>query len=134
LNLQERMNRLLQESLGGPLDDVPSPSGHWVPLADVYETADRFLVQVELPGLEPDDFEVQLQGTTLTVRGERRMQASARPDSFHRMERSYGSFARSFTLSDEVDAERLSANYGDGLLSIEIPKRRRSSRRGGDGA
>jgi HSP20 family protein len=129
------MNRLLEESLGGRLDDIPSPSGHWVPLADVYETGDRFLVQVELPGLEAEDFEVHLRGTTLTVRGERRMKGSARPESFHRMERSYGSFVRSFTLSDEADAERLAAHYGDGLLSIEIPKRRArgSTRHGGDG-
>jgi HSP20 family protein len=128
LSLQERMNRLFEESLKGRLQPALA-SASWVPMADVYETADAFVVLIELPGLSQDDIEIQVDGDELTVRGERRMGASARPESFHRMERSYGVFSRSFHLTEDTDPGRLTAQFKDGLLRLEAPKER-TRRRG----
>jgi HSP20 family protein len=122
LTLQEKMNRLFEESLArsGPHATVLG-SGTWTPLADVHETPESFVVQVELPGLGRDDVEVHVDGDSLTLRGERR-RTGARPDSFHRMERSYGFFSRSFQFSEDVDPAGVSAQFKDGLLRLEVPK------------
>jgi HSP20 family protein len=123
LTLQERMNRLFEHSLvRGHLADPALASGSWTPLADVYETAEGFVVQIEVPGIAEEDIEVNVDGDTVVVRGQRQPVSRSRPDSFHRMERSYGSFSRSFQLSEDVDPERVSARFKDGLLRVELPK------------
>jgi HSP20 family protein len=123
LTLQERMNRLFEESLSrGRLPEEAFSSGSWMPLADVYETPDGFVVQVELPGLRSEDVEVQVDADGLVLRGERRTASPARPDAFHRMERSYGAFVRSFRFTAEVDPARVTAVFRDGLLRLEVPK------------
>lgn len=123
LTLQERMNRLFEHSLvRGHLADPTMASGGWTPLADVYETAEGFVIQIEVPGIAEEDIEVQVDGDTVVVRGQRQPLSRSRPDSFHRMERSYGSFSRSFQLSEDVDPERVSARFKDGLLRVELPK------------
>lgn len=121
LALQERMNRLFEESLARR-PDADSPSG-WVPLADVYETAEAFVAVVELPGVDEADLGVQVQEDHLVVRGERRL-SGVRPESFHRMERSYGSFSRTFVLGEEVDVDRVDARLSDGVLRVDLPKAR----------
>ncbi len=124
LELQERMNRLFETSLGRErLDEAGLPASGWLPLADVYETADSFLIELEVPGLDKDDIEIQVQGDELTVRGQRQMKG-ARPERFYRMERHYGPFSRTFTLSEDVDADRVTAEFRDGLLRLEAPKLR----------
>jgi HSP20 family protein len=122
LSLQERMNRLFEESLKTRMDLEAGGQG-WQPLADVYETAEAIVVLVELPGVEQEDVEIQVDGESVIVRGRRRL-GSARPEIYHRMERSYGSFARSFQLSGLVDAEGVRAVFKDGLLRLELPKLR----------
>jgi HSP20 family protein len=125
LTLQERMNRLFEESLSrSRLPDEALSSGTWIPLADVYETPEGFVLQVELPGLGPDDVEVHVDAEGLVLRGERRMTSQARPEAFHRMERSYGAFSRSFRFTAEVDPARVTAHFHDGLLRLEVPKTR----------
>jgi HSP20 family protein len=126
------MNRLFEASLDrGRMEDSFTLSGSWVPLADVYETGESFVVEIELPGMEQDDIEIQVDGDTLVVKGERRA-GGARPESFHRMERSYGSFSRTFQLGEEVDPARVTATFRDGLLRLEAPKSRaRAAARGG---
>lgn len=125
LNLQEKMNRLFEDSLAS----VRHPSSAlgaqgWMPLADVYETPEAFVLQVELPGICEDDLEIQVDGDVIVLRGERRPLEKARPESFHRMERSYGAFARSFQLTAPVDPDRVSAQFRDGLLRLELSKLR----------
>jgi HSP20 family protein len=125
LDLQERMNRLFDETLNRERLDEPSLlHGTWVPLADVVETPDAYVVEVELPGLGRDDVVVQAQGDELVVRGERRPDVAGRPESFHRLERRYGPFARSFRFSEEVDSDRVEAEFDDGLLRLSVPKAR----------
>ena len=122
LELQERMNRLFEASLSRDRLDEPglAPSG-WVPSADVYETAEAFLIELELPGIDKDDIEIQVQGDELTVRGQRQTKGS-RPECFHRMERRYGPFSRSFSLTEDVDGDRVTAEFKEGLLRLEAPK------------
>lgn len=123
LHLQERMNRLFDESLArGRLDGLVLGSGSWTPLTDVLETPETFVVMMELPGVEQDDIEVQVDGAELVVHGARRSPGPVRPDSFHRMERSYGPFARTVRLTGEVDPARVNARFRDGLLRLELPK------------
>ena len=123
LNLQERINRLFEESLGrGREDDAMAGlGGGWMPQADVYETPEAFVVLLELPGLEQEDVEVGVADNILTIKGERRL-SGPKPESFYRMERSYGAFSRSFQLSEDVDPERVTARFKDGLLRVELPK------------
>ncbi len=123
LDLQERMNRLFDETLARDRLDEPSLlQGSWVPLADVVETPEAYVVDVELPGLSRDDVAIHAQGDEIVVRGERRLDAQSRPESFHRLERRYGPFTRSFRFSEEVDPDRITAEFDDGLLRLEIPK------------
>ena len=123
LDLQERMNRLFDETLARDRLDEPSLlQGSWVPLADVVETPEAYVVDVELPGLSRDDVGIHAQGDEIVVRGERRLDAQSRPESFHRLERRYGPFTRSFRFSEEVDPDRITAEFDDGLLRLEIPK------------
>ena len=125
LDLQERMNRLFDETLTRERLDEPSLlHGTWMPLADVVETAEAYLVELELPGLAKDDIAIQAHGDELVVRGERRLDAAGRPESFLRLERRYGPFARSFRFSEEVDPDRITAGFEDGLLRLEVPKAR----------
>jgi HSP20 family protein len=120
LSLQERMNRLFEESLKTRLDLEAGGQG-WQPLSDVYEMAGAFVVLLELPGVEQEDVEIHVDGDVVTVRGQRKLGA-ARPERYHRMERSYGSFSRVFHLAAEVDPEAVSAQFKDGLLRLELPK------------
>ena len=122
LNLQERMNRLFEESFAGRLEEPAMVgSATWTPLADAYETPEAFVVLLELPGIDENDVEVHVDGDTLTVKGQRRA-LGQRPDRFHRMERSHGPFLRSFQLSEEVDPDRVSAQLREGVLRLELPK------------
>jgi len=125
LTLQERMNRLFDESLSrtrGP--EAVADSGRWTPLCDVFETAEAFVFQIELAGVREEDVEIRVDADRVTFRGERRLLSAARPDSYHRMERSYGAFARSFELPEVVDPSRARAQFKDGLLRLEVEKAR----------
>jgi HSP20 family protein len=128
LSLQERMNRLFEQSLAR-LDQPVLPTGAWTPPSDVIETRDGFVVQVELPGIPREQIEIRAEPETLVVRGERRLEGQARPESFHRMERSYGPFSRTFHLPTEVDPTGLVTELQDGLLRVEIPKAATAPRR-----
>jgi HSP20 family protein len=95
----------------------------WVPSLDVRETEDQFVVMVDLPGLDPEDVEVQLEDGVLTLRGERQFTRDNTDEQFHRLERNYGSFARSVRLPRVADTERVEASFDRGVLSVVVPKR-----------
>jgi HSP20 family protein len=129
LILQERMNRLFEDSLGHARPRGTSmPTSAWAPLSDVYETADAYVLQIELPGVEERDIELHAEDDTLTIRGERRLTEMPRPESFHRMERSYGFFSRSFTFPQVIERDRVRSELLDGILTIEVPKSGEKSR------
>jgi HSP20 family protein len=119
--LQHQMNRLFESSLQGWPGESDGVS-NWMPPADIYETDGDLVVMTDLPGVDPKQIEVRVENNVLTVRGERRFEQKSEKENFHRVERSYGTFARSFTLSTSVDADKIRANYKDGVLSISLPK------------
>jgi len=94
----------------------------WIPALDVRETEDRFEVTVDLPGLEPDDVSVTFEAGVLTISGKREFESVKDEDTFHRIERSYGSFARSVRLPRTADPERIDATFDKGVLTVGVPK------------
>lgn len=94
----------------------------WSPTVDIEETEGEFLVTAELPGVEKKDIHIKLENGSLIVQGERRVEKEETQKKLHRIERSYGSFFRSFALPEEIDREKISADYEDGLLKVHLPK------------
>jgi HSP20 family protein len=121
--LQDRVSRIF----GGPVTrgerDEEMNLGAWIPPVDIVEEKDRILLTAELPGFKDNDIQIQMEGGVLTLRGERKSEAEKEGRTFHRMERSYGQFVRSFTLPNNVDRENVKASFANGLLEIELPKR-----------
>jgi HSP20 family protein len=119
--LQDRVNRLF----GSPRREREEEMnlGAWIPPVDIVEEKDRILLTAELPGFQENDVEVQMEGGVLTIRGERKSESEKEGRTFHRMERSYGQFVRSFTLPNNVDRDNIKAKFNNGLLEIELPKR-----------
>ncbi len=97
--------------------------GAWMPPVDIAEDKDRMLVTAELPGFKEDEVQIQMEGNLLTIRGERKFEQEKEGRNYHRVERSYGQFVRSFTLPNNVDRENIRAHFRNGLLEIELPKR-----------
>ena len=94
----------------------------WIPMVDVTETKDEIVVRAEVPGMSREDITVTLQDNVLTLRGEKKQEKTEKEAAFHRLERSYGSFVRSFTLPTLVQADKVKAAYKDGVLTITLPK------------
>jgi HSP20 family protein len=95
----------------------------WSPAVDIVETENELVLKADVPGVELKDIDIQLENGTLTVKGERKLEKEEKGKGFHRMERSYGSFVRYFTVSDTVDAEHVKADYQAGVLTITLPKK-----------
>ena len=119
--LQNQMNRLFDTTLHGWPGDSNGTT-QWTPAADIYEAENELVVNLDLPGVDPKMVDIQVQNNVLTIRGERQFEDKQNKDNFHRVERSYGPFARSFTLSTAVDADKIRASYKSGVLSITLPK------------
>ncbi len=119
-NMQKDMNRMLS-SVWGNDTDLGSVQG-WYPAVDIAESKDEFLIKVEIPGMSKDDLKIKLQENVLTVQGEKKQEKETKEQNYHRMERSYGSFCRSFRLTSPVKQDKIDANYKDGVLSISLPK------------
>jgi len=121
MNLQEEINRLFREVFRTrPEEEV---AGGWTPAVDIYENTEGMELLFDLPGINKDEVQVSVEKNVLTVSGERRLEHEDRPESYHRVERPYGRFSRSFTLSPNMDLENISAEYRDGVLRIVIPKK-----------
>jgi HSP20 family protein len=116
--LQERMNRMFEDSL---VRGREGRANTWMPPADAYELPEAFVVTLEVPGVDEADLRIDLDGEDLVVRGVRRP-PDVKAESYHRMERSHGSFARAFRLTATVDFERIEAELKDGILRVELPK------------
>jgi HSP20 family protein len=121
--LQSQMNRLFEPFLGRALDDQELASGSWVPPVDVVEEKDAILVSAELPGLRPEDVEIQYENGVLVLRGQRTFQQESSDRTYHRVERAYGTFVRSFTLPRSADPDKITASFQNGLLEVRVPKR-----------
>jgi HSP20 family protein len=98
--------------------------GAWMPPVDIYTTGEHELViKAEIPGMSKDDIDITVENFTLTIRGEKKTEQTVKDDQFHRVERSYGTFVRSFALPHTVDASKVAADYKEGVLTIKLPQR-----------
>jgi HSP20 family protein len=120
-NLQNEMNRLFSEFGGATMNAPMTQEPMWTPVADLLETADDYRIQVALPGVDPKDVEVRLDGTLLTVAGQRRFE-DVKEAQAHSRELVYGSFHRAFTLPASAQTADIRANFRDGLLRVTVPK------------
>lgn len=121
--LQQEVNRLFTGTAAHSFDDEGIARGSWNPSVDIYENKDQIVLEAELPGMSREDFDLSVENNVITLRGERRFEKQQETDNYHRVERSYGSFTRSFTLPNTVTAEGASADYRNGVLRVTLPKR-----------
>jgi len=121
--MQERMNRMFEDAGRGWRGDEPSSTTTWSPAVDIYETENEIHVKAELPEVNQKEIEIQVENNTLTLRGERKFDRELKQENFHRIERPYGTFVRSFTLPTTIDQEKIKADYKDGILRVVMPKR-----------
>lgn len=120
VSLQNRMNSLFREfnQAEGPLT-----AASFVPAVDIYEDEQKVVLKLEVPGVEEKDLDIRVENNTLTVKGERKFEKEEKEENFHRIERTYGSFYRAFTLPTTVDPEQVQANYTAGVLKLELKKK-----------
>ena len=125
LAIQERMNRLFDETLQRTRsrDEEDISAGLWAPPVDIYETENEIVLKAELPEIDQKDIEIKVEDSTLTIRGERKFEQETKKENYHRIERAYGKFSRSFSLPNTIDQEKIKASYKDGILKLVMPKR-----------
>ncbi len=121
--MQDRMNRLFEEFFGSREREEGLTGGAWAPVVDIHETDDAVVVAAELPGIARDHVNVEYKDGVLTLRGERKFEKEVKEENYHRIERSYGAFHRSFSIPAPVDDEKISARMKDGVLEIRLPKK-----------
>ena len=121
--LQDRMNRLFNEAHSPRQSDDLMSRGTWTPPVDIYEVEGALVLKAELPDMRREDIDISVENSTLTIRGERKLDHEINQESFHRIERAYGSFVRSFSLPNTVDASKIAAEYKNGVLSVKLPVR-----------
>ena|SRR5437868_4130758 len=122
--LQERMNRVFEDAAGRRWkSDEPAATTSWSPAVDISETDREILVQAELPGINRKDIALQVENNVLTLKGDRRFEKETRQENYHRIERSYGGFSRTFAIPAIVDESGIRADFKDGILKIALPKK-----------
>ena len=121
--LQDRVNRVFGD-LGRRFDDEVPARGAWVPAVDVFENDQHELVlKAELPDLKREDIDIRIENNALTLSGQKKAEQEFSEDRYHRIERTFGHFSRTFTLPNTVDTGRISAEYKNGVLTVKLPKR-----------
>jgi HSP20 family protein len=125
--LQEQVNRLFETSYRGRNDN--SALTTWAPAVDIYETENELVLKADLPDVNEQDLDIQIENNMLTIRGERKFDHEVKEDNYLRIERTYGAFSRSFSLPNTVNPEAIKAEYKNGVLRVELPKRAESKPR-----
>ncbi len=126
VSLQDRMNRIFDDAFRGArpgTEEEWALGGSWAPAVDIYEQGHDIVLKAELPGVDPKDVDVRVENNVLTLRGERKFDNEVKRESYHRVERAYGAFSRSFTLPNVVDTEKIKAEFKDGVLRVSLPKK-----------
>jgi HSP20 family protein len=124
-SLQDQVNRLFGDTVtrgGASQDDLAT----WAPAVDIYETENALVVKADLPDIQEKDIDIRVENNTLTIRGERKFQKEVNEDNYLRVERAYGTFTRSFSLPNTVNTEGIQAEYRNGVLTVNMPKREES--------
>jgi HSP20 family protein len=123
VTLRDKMNRLFEDAFSGRGEDKELTASTWIPSVDIYESENEMVLTAEVPGIDEKDIEIKIEDNTLTLRGERKFQKETKEENYHRIERSYGSFYRAFTLPTSIDADRIHAEHESGVLKITMPKK-----------
>lgn len=118
--VQDQLNRLFNDAFERAGED--SNLTTWAPAEDIYETEHELVVKADLPEVDPKDLDIRVENNILTIRGERKFEKKVSEENYLRVERSYGTFARSFTLANTVNSEAIKADYQNGVLTLSIPK------------
>lgn len=129
LGIQDRMNRLFSNALRSSFDegeDGGSVLSDWSPAVDIWEDADSIEIRAELPGMEMKEIDVRIVDHALTIRGEKKLEREEKRDNYHRVERTYGRFQRTFNLPNGIQTDKITATYSQGVLKILLPKREES--------
>ena len=126
VTIQDRMRRIFEEAFranrgAGSEEDYALAA--WAPAVDIFEQDGNIVLKAELPGIDPKDVDVRVENNVLTLRGERKLDSDVKKEGYHRVERAYGTFGRSFTLPTVIDTEKIKAEYKDGVLRVALPKR-----------
>jgi HSP20 family protein len=119
--LQDQINRVLNEAFERRGEESNLTS--WAPAVDIYETENELVVKADLPDIDPKDLDIRVENNILTIRGERKFERNVNEENYLRVERAYGTFSRSFALSNTVNTESIKAEYQNGVLTLHIPKR-----------
>src|SRR6267142_5027776 len=120
-SLQNQISRLFNEAFERSSDE--SSITTWAPTVDIYETEHELVVKADLPDIKPEELDIRVENNILTIRGERKFEKNVNESNYLRVERSYGSFSRSFSLANTVNSEAIKAEYKNGVLALTIPKR-----------
>jgi HSP20 family protein len=120
--LQGEMNRLFSSFFDTPTPGNGTTVRRWIPAMDLVETDDHFVLKADLPGITEGDVSIVFENNVLTVSGERRTEHEAKKDGYYRLERTMGSFSRSLTLPEGIDADAVDAKFDNGVLEVRIPK------------
>jgi HSP20 family protein len=122
-SLLDEFNREFARMRPGFADDESRVVGsNWAPAVDIKEEQDRFVIHADIPGVAPDDIDISMEKGVLTIKGERKHEAEENKEGFHRIERSFGTFMRRFSLPENVDADKISASSKDGVVELVLPK------------
>ena len=121
-SFRREMDRMFDNFFGSGTD-VDNFSSAWQPSVDIKETKDDFVLMAEVPGMSKNDIKINISENTLTIKGEKKEEKKEADHNFHRVERKYGSFQRSFTLPTQIQGDKVKASYKDGVLSITMPKK-----------
>jgi HSP20 family protein len=120
-SLQDQINRLFNEAFDRSSDEANLTA--WAPAVDIFETEHELVVKADLPDIKPEELDIRVENNILSIRGERKFEKQVNEDNYLRVERSYGLFSRSFSLSNTVNTEAIKADYKNGVLTLSIPKR-----------
>lgn len=124
VTLRERMNRLFEDAVStARSEEKDMISSSWAPAVDIYEDENQLVLTAEIPGINEKDVEIKIEDNTLSIHGERTLEKETREENYHRIERAYGSFYRSFTLPNHIDQDKIQAEHENGVLKISMPKR-----------
>jgi len=123
-SLQEQVNRMFESAFPGRAD--ASAMTAWAPSVDIYETENELVLKADLPDVSEKDLDIRVENNMLTIHGERKFEQKVKEENYLRIERTYGSFSRSFSLPNTINTEAIKADYKNGVLTVEIPKRAES--------
>ena len=120
---QNQFERFLREAFSPVSAEGEVSTRTWAPPVDIFENGDNLVLKAELPGINPDEVEIRVEDNTLYLKGNRKFEKEVKEQNYHRIERSYGTFTRTFSLPNSIDADKVAASYKDGVLTLNMPKK-----------